>query len=1260
MKRLKLSWTLALLAAFSISQHVRADSLVNNFTTSSDWVAHGIVGDTNWDGVYLGFGDIPGGGLGGSGAGATTVGNTTFASGFLSVTTVGSDWSAAGDDGFYLWKLVSGDFDVSVESVNPWQAIDSNFGGLLVRAWNTNQSGGPVTFTGTNGPAENWLALFRFQQFALNEIREDTNGANVENTFPEGNTDTNSTRYLRITRTGDTFAFYIKTNASDSWTLITNASAGGGYTAASGSVTRPDWHNQPVQVGVAQAVFSRTAPLPIDFFTDFELSGPNVQATPGNLPAAPDTLVTSALNTNGSLTLSWNTNGGTGSIVLLRKITTASPGNVLVANPVQGLNYFWDTNYPDANTLVAGNTHVVYVGTGTNVTVTGLGGSNNVYSAEVISYNSTGPIIYNTANPATLGFLGAGLPSSISVSINPTNIPVNGVGAPQVIATFTTGEQVDVTSDPSVAYSSSDPTTILVTGTILQGLQPGTATISATYAGFTGQVVVPVTPFRYSDNFSAPVNYLQNGLPGSSWDGLFDQPGDVIGGNAGAGPVTSTAIDADITATNTLTVTVAGGDWSGRSDDGFLLFKNVTGDFQAVVHVSYIDRNLNTNSPALGDGGVSYMFGGLMARAAVTNGTENWVYWSEFDQFGDSTEARFAQNGADTEHALDDSQTKTNYWLLMQRVNGTNFFFYRKVNLTDPWEPHPELAILQPNLTNSVPMQVGLFQATYTGSSGTIQFDSFSLDANGLVPNPPMAIPAAATNLSMTLNQDISMTLQWTVPGTNSDGTALRSMVIMRAGAPIGEQPYLNFALGGDVANPSNPFGVADDYLGNGNYVVYRTPAGTTNLTQSVNITGLSPGVQYYAAVYTFILGTSRPFNTTSGTSANSPSATLLDGTLLGIQSSLSGNGIPLGGIGIPIVNGVFTGGGLANITSAVTITSDNSNVVLVAGNILSGMTLGSGSVHITYGGFTNVLSFVVRNPGYTDNFSAVHDYVVNGITNTTWDGVYLGANSFPNQGGGNDGVVSAADAGITTNNTLTVTHYSTDWAGANDDGFLLFKNVSGDFQTSVHVASLVKTNYQFAGVMARGFGTNGTPLVVGTNAPAENWIYWGEFEEFNDATESRRALAGADLEKADSDTNATNNWYILMARQNGTNFTFYRKLNLTDPWAPQTSQAQVQPNLTTGVPLQVGLFAATYTINVGTVQFDSFMLDVAAPLLNISGSRGNETLSWIDNSFTLESTPSLNPANWQPVTATATFTNGAYSVQLPVTTPDRYFRLVK
>jgi regulation of enolase protein 1 (concanavalin A-like superfamily) len=1213
----------------------RAGSLTNNFDSGFNYAQNGIVGDASWDGVYLRFGDVPGGNDGGDGAGNTTVADAGLsAAGYLGVNSTATSWAAPGNDGFFLYKVVAGDFDVSVQVAQFYPNLNYHFAGLLVRAYNPNNSGSAYSAT-TNAAVENFMSCTRFQEFGIGDfVKNDTNGIDFDGIFttPGDANDTNTTRYVRITRASDVFSFYDRTNLTDSWSFI-------------GSLNRPDLQGVAMQVGIQDAYYTGNSGF--TGFTDFELSGTNVTAPPA-MPPQPSGLTTSSPNINGSLTLSWQTNGGTGSIVIVRKISSSS--GVFSVNPVQGRTYSADANFQSANTIVAGNSHVVYAGPATNVIVSGLGGSNNLYIAEVLSYSTAGPaIVYNTTTPATTSFLGSGIPASITLNVFPTNLPAGGVGQAHVIASFTTGDQVDVTTDPSTTVSSSDVTTVLIDSGVLNGLQVGTAIVSGLYAGFSNGIPVSVTPPRFTDNFTVSQNYLNNGLPGSIWDGIYDRAGDLPGATEGGGPIVTTIADANVTSNGVLTVRAAGTDWAGANDDGFLLFKRVPGDFQAVVHVTLTNKT------------VGFMFAGLLARASDAfggpfNGAENWVYWGEFDQFGDSTEARFALDGADTEVPIFDSST-ADFWLLMQRSNGTNFFFYRKVNATDPWQARPDVTVVQPNL-DGVPLQVGPFQATYTSAAGTAQFDHFMLDADGLLASPPVAPPPPPTNFVMTLNQDISMTLNWNV-GTNLDGTAIRSLVVMRAGAPVSAQPYLGFGLAGNSV-----FGDPAQDMGSGNFVVYRTVFGDTNTNQTVTVTGLSPGVTYYAAVYTFVgLGGARTFNTASQATASNPAAgSLQDGVLIGMQSTLAQpNGIPLGGIGVPIVKGIFSGGGEADITSAVNASSGDTNVALTVGSVLSGVAIGSTTVTITYAGFTNVLAVTVRPPGITDNFATSHDYLSSGVAGTIWNGVYFATNSFPLEAGGNDASVTNCDANITSNNVLTVSHTLTDWAGGDDDGFFLFKNVTGDFQAAVHITALDKINYQFAGLMARGYGTNGSPLIVGTNAPAENWVFWGEFEQFGDSTESRRALGGVDLEKPNFD-GATNDFWLLINRQNGTHFTVYRKVNAGDPWELQSGQDFVQPNLTANVPLQVGLFAAMYTGNFGNAQFDSFLLDVVPerPVLHISTSGGNIHLTWQTASagWTLQSATRLSFPTWQNITNGITSSGGTNSISLPITNSASFFRL--
>jgi hypothetical protein len=93
---------------------VHAPAYTDNFGSSHDYAASGVAGST-WDGVYLRFGDLPGGNNGGDGNGSTTVANANIASNnVLTITAKATSWAGAGDDGFFLFKVVPGDFQVAV------------------------------------------------------------------------------------------------------------------------------------------------------------------------------------------------------------------------------------------------------------------------------------------------------------------------------------------------------------------------------------------------------------------------------------------------------------------------------------------------------------------------------------------------------------------------------------------------------------------------------------------------------------------------------------------------------------------------------------------------------------------------------------------------------------------------------------------------------------------------------------------------------------------------------------------------------------------------------------------------------------------------------------------------------------------------------------------------------------------------------------------------------------------------------------------
>ena len=327
---------------------------------------------------------------------------------FLTVQSTAGTWVGNGDDGFFLYKVVSGDFDAAVQVAGPFATPGFHLPGVLARAWNPNNSGTPYSATVTN-VVENWMYIARFQEFAISEhVRYATNGGDVDGYLnsPGDNNDTNTTRFVRLTRAGNIFSFYEKTNQSDAWSLM-------------GTLARPDLAGVSMQVGIEDGVGSTASP--ITYFTDFELSGPNVSLGTPTLPGTPSAIVTTSTNIGGSLTFSWTVGTpGDSSLVVVRK---AGPIQI---NPVQGVGYGADTVFGASDALMGAGQSVVFNGVGNSVTVTNLGANNINYTVVVYEYTSGSGLVYNTATPATAVFAGPGTITGANLKAPKNDIPFGG------------------------------------------------------------------------------------------------------------------------------------------------------------------------------------------------------------------------------------------------------------------------------------------------------------------------------------------------------------------------------------------------------------------------------------------------------------------------------------------------------------------------------------------------------------------------------------------------------------------------------------------------------------------------------------------------------------------------------------------------------------------------------------------------------------------------------------------------------------------
>jgi hypothetical protein len=1226
-----------------------AGSITNNFTSGADFVANGVVG-TMWDGVYLGFGDVPGGNNGGDGNGSALIANEQI-SGYLTVQSTDSSWAGAGDDGFYLWKIVAGDFDVSVENVPPYDNSPYHFGGLLVRAYTTNGPdwGRPFGANGTN--SENWLNITRFNEFSIgDQVRYATNANDIQISAPynSGTTnydsETNDTRFFRITRAGDTFSFYDKTNQSDAWVLETN-------------ISRPDLHGIPMQVGIEDATFGSAAP--VTYWTDFELSGTNV-ATGVIPPADPSNITLSGTNSaTGGITLSWTPGAGSsGSIVAVR---ANSP--LLTQVPNDGYVYTGNTQYGTGDQLASG-INVVYAGPNHSVTLAGLGGNNVTYHVAVFSYTGSGSSTIYSTNPARMSFAGTAAVTNIEINLASTNIPIGGVTAASAYADFSTGSRLDISQDPSTGWGTTDTNIAIASPGAFTGVSAGTTMAYVGYAGVTNYFSITVhSGLSFSDGFSTYHDYVEDGVPGSPWDGVYlgATPGGQSGGNVplcvadiGASDLVTNLMTTNSTtvgavqSNDVLTIQEDNTAWTGTADNGFLLYKWVSGDFQVAVHIT--DYTVE-----------GFHFAGLMVRPANMDGTplggtEGWIYWDRFDEFGISTLARNDVNASDLQTFNTDGET-TDFWLLMSRVNGTNFYFFKKATASGAWLYQPTLTIVRPDLAG-VPLQVGLDDATYTPTPlQQVQFDNFMLlDATNLtgLATPP----AAPTGMTMTANQDGTITLNWT-PSTNGLG----SIVVMSADAPVSGQP-----LPGRTYTGNSVFGQGDN-LGNANYVVY---VGTGD---TVTVSGLAPGTTYYAALYSYAgSGFSTVYTGTSGNQMHR----IAEGVVGSVELMPASTTMAKGGILPFTAMAVYTNGVAQNVSTlaGTTITSSPPNAIVATNGVLTALSNGTITVYATFNGVTSTNNplVTVRNPTFSDNFSVSQNYLANGVTGSGWDGVYeypsfgIPGTSFSSDG---SATTFSADANITSNGVLTVMNENVGWEFNQNDGFFLFKYVPGDFQTAVHISDpLLTTNgtviaaYNYPGLLARAYGVTNSLLggpAGGTNG--EDWVSWARFDEFGIGTRAEMTTNNATTRSPSSDVGSGQRW-LLIVRQNGTGFRFYQRSSATDPWQLAPAGQAYNISQFAGMPMQVGIMEGGFDSgNSVTAQFDHFMLDSTTSGLQLQVMNlGNGTvmLSWpADPNAQLESTGSLNPPNWQPVGGTPTLSPSGYTQSLQtVGATTRFFRL--
>jgi hypothetical protein len=374
-----------LYAAFAVTAGAQT-TYTDNFSTPVNYLTGGVAG-TMWDGVYLGAGAFANATSTGAAPGTISVADAGItANNALTIASLQTDWENSEDDGAFLFKVITGDFDMSVQIIGPTGAGAYNLPGLMVRAFGTNGSPEPNN-------AENSFLWARFEWLNhVNMLKNNVNGVKADTTL--GAPAPNANYWLRVTRSGNVFTLYEKGTAGGAWTNV-------------GTLTRADFSGLPLQVGLEQSDYAGGATQTAQF-AGFNLTAANM----GPFAAAPSPVTGLVLKTNlqGNILASWVPGSGSaGSLVV---VWTGTNGGGVQEAPANGYAYTGNAAYGSGSSLPGLNYYAAYSGSGTNVTINNLTPA-TVYQVAVFSYSQPGGAVGTVYNhtPATGSLATPGLPA---------------------------------------------------------------------------------------------------------------------------------------------------------------------------------------------------------------------------------------------------------------------------------------------------------------------------------------------------------------------------------------------------------------------------------------------------------------------------------------------------------------------------------------------------------------------------------------------------------------------------------------------------------------------------------------------------------------------------------------------------------------------------------------------------------------------------------------------------------------------------------
>ncbi|MGE5294664.1 MAG: discoidin domain-containing protein, partial [Solirubrobacterales bacterium] len=216
-----------------------------------------------------------------------------------------------------------------------------------------------------------------------------------------------------------------------------------------------------------------------------------------------------------------------------------------------------------------------------------------------------------------------------------------------------------------------------------------------------------------------------------------------------------------------------------------------------------------------------------------------------------------------------------------------------------------------------------------------------------------------------------------------------------------------------------------------------------------------------------------------------------------------------------------------------------------------------------------------VRASVFSDSFGVAHDYLVDGVSGTGWDGFI---------GKATGETASALDASISRSGQLflqsTGAYWHDPWTPL---GPFLYKVVEGDFVATVKVSEYEGTSaapvyHNTCGLMLRA--------AVEDAGDGEDWVSLDYFPIWNCGNFVRSADDNVRTENGHNGLAFNLRPWMQIERQ-GSTFHF-RVSSDGVTWTAMGQSPLVREDLA-GIPLQVGLFQGTYNTTSGYAAFDEF-----------------------------------------------------------------------